>query len=37
MIRKYIQHQEKADEKLEQLGLWRYVGTVKVAQKVEAA
>jgi len=23
MIRKYIQHQEEEDEKLEQIGLWR--------------
>lgn len=35
--RKYIQHQEDEDAKLEHLGLWRQVATVKVAQKVGAA
>ncbi len=37
LIRNYIRHQEKEDERLEQLGLWRWAATVSVAPRVGAA
>jgi Transposase IS200 like len=36
VIRDYIRHQEREDERLEQLGLWRLMATVLVAPRVEA-